>query len=502
VVPQAGEAVGAILNGQWKLTRLIGEGGLAAVYEAHGQQQQGRRAIKILHPQFVSQRQIVERFYAEAKACFSLRHPHIALVEAYAYAEDGSPYIVMELLEGVSLEAYLRKKVPMPPDKAAPILYGILQALSVAHQRGIVHRDLKPANIFLVPLERGEFVVKVLDFGIAKVMDVAGGMGSKTRTGAVLGTPGYMSPEQVKNAKAVDARTDLWAAGVVFYEMLTCLHPFGSSDQLARMVAVLRDPPTPISKNAPHLAAWDPFFDKALARDPDKRFQSAEEMAERLRAEVQGTPARFVPDGLQTVTLPIMPDQIQRRPSAPPPTGASPGTMGSAMAGSAMAGSPMAVSVVAPAPQLPHEPPASAGTHVSPQYAQAPHTPRQPDYAPPQQHAPQQPQQRTQPQQAQPEPPPVQVYPRHSSMPPPQLPHHPTMQSTPPPMLPSGTTGGPSTQISDAPARTPTYMANVPLVAVETAPDEEPPSLVWWGVVLVGLGTFAIGTLVGYLLAY
>jgi serine/threonine protein kinase len=493
VVPQAGEAVGAILNGQWKLIRLIGEGGLAAVYEAHGQQGQGRRAIKILHPQFVSQRQIVERFYAEAKACFSLRHPHIAVVEAYAYAEDGSPYIVMELLEGISLEGYLRKKNPMPPDKAAPLAYGILQALSVAHKNGIVHRDLKPANIFLVPLESGEFVVKVLDFGIAKVMDEAGGMGSKTRTGAVLGTPGYMSPEQVKNAKAVDARTDLWAAGVVLYEMLTCHHPFGSNDQLARMVAVLRDPPTPISKNAPHLAAWDPFFEKALAREPDKRFQSSEEMAERLRAQAQGTPARFVPDGLQTVTLPIMPDQIKRGPSVAPPPQTSP-------------------SVIAQPGQLgqhaqpsPGEPPASAGggTRVSAQYMpQA--AAQQPAARPPAkatQLVPQQP-----------------YVPHHSSMPPPQ---HAAihMPSVPPPPLqpmlapqpqmqpqpgPGQGLGGPSTQISiDAPSRNPTYMgSSVPHVAVETAPDEEPPSLVWWGVVLVGMGTFALGALVGYLFAY
>src|SRR5262245_32869116 len=211
VAPTAGDAVGAILNGQWKLLRLIGEGGLAAVYEAEGLSGQGRRAIKLLHPHFRSQPQIMERFYAEAQACFTLRHPHIAVVESYAYAEDGSPYIVMELLHGMSLEAFLAKKQPMPPEQASPIVFGILQALGAAHARGIVHRDLKPANLFLVPDAQGQFTVKVLDFGIAKVMDVAGGMGSKTRTGAVLGTPGYMSPEQVKNAKAVDTRSDLWA---------------------------------------------------------------------------------------------------------------------------------------------------------------------------------------------------------------------------------------------------------------------------------------------------
>ncbi|MCA9621876.1 MAG: serine/threonine protein kinase, partial [Myxococcales bacterium] len=166
--PRAGEAVGAILNGQWRLIRLIGEGGLAAVYEADSLQGQGKRAIKLLHPQFMRQRAIVERFYSEAKACFTLRHPNIAGVEAYAYAEDGSPYIVMELLQGLSLEDYLQRGQPMAPEMAAPLAFAVLQALSVAHGRGIVHRDLKPANLFLVPDGQGRYTIKVLDFGIAK----------------------------------------------------------------------------------------------------------------------------------------------------------------------------------------------------------------------------------------------------------------------------------------------------------------------------------------------
>ena len=306
----AGDAVGAVLNGQWKLIRVVGEGGLAAVYEAHGLQGQGKRAVKLLHRHFQSQPAIVERFYKEAKACFSLRHPHIASVEAYAYAEDGSPYLVMELLEGMSLHEYLLKGQPMSPEQAAPLLYGILQALAVAHARGIVHRDLKPENLFLVSDGADGFVIKVLDFGIAKVMDLAGGMGTKTRTGAVLGTPGYMSPEQVRNAKAVDARSDLWAAGVVLYEMLTCQHPYGADSQLSRMVAVLKDPPTPISTANPALADWDPFFQRVLSRDPDERPQSAEAMAEELRQLAQGTPARFVPDGMQTVAIPLMPQMM------------------------------------------------------------------------------------------------------------------------------------------------------------------------------------------------
>ncbi len=443
MLPEAGEAVGAIINGQWKLIRLIGEGGLAAVYEADSLQGKGKRAIKILHPQFVSQRAIVERFYAEAKACFSLRHPHIAGVEAYAYAEDGSPYIVMELLAGMSLEEYLRQRQPMTPDKAAPILFGILQALSVAHARGIVHRDLKPANLFLTPQPNGEYTVKVLDFGIAKVMDIAGGMGSKTRTGAVLGTPGYMSPEQVKNAKAVDARTDLWAAGVVMFEMLAGVHPFGSADQLARMVAVLRDAPSKLSAHRPDLAAWDPFFDRALARDPEQRFQSAEEMAESLRRFAQGTPARFVPDGLQTVALPMMPNMMNMMPPAAPVTSASPA---------------VASAHPTPMPHSPSTPPAHGPPHAPAHISQYPPNP-------------------------------------HTSAGHPQQPVSQGYYAEPP-------RRAGATQISaDRPEGTPTYHSDMPPVHVMEARDEEPPSLVWWGVVVVGIATFAFGLLVGYLLA-
>jgi serine/threonine protein kinase len=419
VAPQAGDAVGAVLNGQWKLVRVIGEGGLAAVYEAEGLQGQGRRAVKLLHAHFRSQQNIIDRFYAEAKACFSLRHPHIATVEAYAYAEDGSPYMVMELLEGMSIEQFLQRKQAMPVEQAAPILFSILQALSVAHARGIVHRDLKPANLFLVPNDRGEFAVKVLDFGIAKVMDLAGGMGGKTRTGAVLGTPGYMSPEQVKNAKAVDPRTDLWAAGVVFYEMVTGQHPWGKADALARMIKVLTDPHTPLTQVAPQLAAWDGFINKSLARDPAQRFESADAMAAALQQIAQGTQAKFVPEGLQTVAIPMMADRVVHSgPVHSAPVHSVP--VHSAQVHSAPVAGSQAIGNTHASVGLgaPVRPVAGSSTHVS----------------------------------------------------------------------------------EERPQGTPTIHSDVPPVNIIEARDPDPPSLVWWGVVLVGCGCFAGGLLLGYLL--
>jgi eukaryotic-like serine/threonine-protein kinase len=443
VGPNPGEAVGAVLSGHWKLTRLIGEGGLAAVYEADDLRGGQKRAIKLLHPQFVSNRAVVERFYAEAQASFSLRHPHIAVVEAYDYAEDGSPYIVMELLRGVNLEEYLGRHPPMGVELAAPIMYGVLQALGVAHAKGIVHRDLKPPNLFLVPDAAGRYTVKVLDFGIAKVMDLAGGMGTKTRTGAVLGTPGYMSPEQVKNAKAVDARTDLWAAGVVFFEMLTGKHPFGASDNLARMVAVLREPPTPISRVAPHLAAWGPFFERALARDPAHRFGSAEEMANALYALAQGS-ARIATEGSQTVSMRQVPEATaQAALSVAPAMSATPRTVGT------MA-SPVSVRTTEAMPAVTQStpPPSAYPSHHPNAYPSAP--------------------------------PPAQVL---------------------VPAPPAGYQAAGATKISEGrPTGTPTFHSDVPQIRVEEAADIEPPSLVWWGVALVGAGCFALGLLLGYVL--
>jgi eukaryotic-like serine/threonine-protein kinase len=274
--------VGAVLNGKWRLTRLLGEGGMGAVFAADGLLGQGSRAIKMLHAEFVNEPQILERFFKEGYASQTLDHVNIAKVYEHAQAEDGTPYLVMELLQGIPLANYVQPGKAISVQQAAPIIYGVLQALVAAHAREIVHRDLKPDNIFLVPDPSGRYTVKVLDFGIAKVMDAAGGMGSKTRTGVLLGTPGYMSPEQIKNAKGVDPRSDLWSVGIIFYEMVTGHEAFDAPNDFARLTAVLTQDPKPIASVAPHLAMWGDFFVKATARDVNQRFASADEMARAL----------------------------------------------------------------------------------------------------------------------------------------------------------------------------------------------------------------------------
>jgi eukaryotic-like serine/threonine-protein kinase len=278
-VSPAQQLVGAVLNTRWRLLRLLGEGGMGAVFEAEGTRGEGKRAIKLLHQEFVKEQQILARFFAEAQATRNLQHPNIAHVFDAATAEDGTPYLVMELLVGVPVSAYMEKGKGVPVQQAAPLIHGVLQALALAHSQRVVHRDLKPDNLFLVRDARGGLTVKVLDFGIAKVMDAAGGMGSKTRTGVLLGTPGYMSPEQIKNSKGVDPRSDLWSVGVIYYEMLTGGAPFPADNEFARLTAVLTEEVKPIERVNPALASWQPFFLRALAKDATKRFQSADEMA-------------------------------------------------------------------------------------------------------------------------------------------------------------------------------------------------------------------------------
>lgn len=327
----AEQLVGAILSGSYKLTRLLGEGGMGAVYEAESLRGDGRFAVKILHPEFVNEAQVVQRFFAEAQAAGSLAHPNVARIFSASTAEDGTPYLVMELLQGIPLASYIDQGSAIAPQQAVSIIVGILQALSAAHHKRIVHRDLKPDNVFLVRDDAGFFQVKVLDFGIAKVMDAAGGMGSKTRTGVLLGTPGYMSPEQIKNAKGVDPRSDLWSVAIILYEMLTAQEPFPSANEFARLTAVLTEEPIPVTAKNPALGAWVPYFARALAKDPNQRFQSAEEMATATMRTLRGEPlapaqpaappSQLAPASMQGPSSAYAPPagQPSVRPSAHPP---------------------------------------------------------------------------------------------------------------------------------------------------------------------------------------
>jgi len=301
--PQA-DLVGAILSRKYALKRLLGTGGMGSVYESQSPEDGRPLAVKVLGIDYLGDPDIKSRFIEEGFTCQRLIHPNIVRVFDVATAEDGTPYIVMELLDGVPLSAYTRSGGRVPLQQAAIILQGILAGLGAAHAQGIVHRDLKPENVYLAREPNGAFSAKLLDFGIAKVMDAAGGMGSKTRTGVLLGTPAYMSPEQITNAKDVDARADLWSAGVMMYEMLTGRVAFPAPTEYARLAAVLNTTPPALEAVAPELARLSAFVQLAMQKDRAQRFQSALEMARALSgalgaevaAPAAGTPLSRLPD--------------------------------------------------------------------------------------------------------------------------------------------------------------------------------------------------------------
>jgi len=279
---------GAVLSRRWRLAQKLGEGGMGEVYAAEPTGGGPRVAVKVLRTEFLLEPEVLQRFLEEGRTCVRLVHPNIVRVLESAQAEDGSPYIVMELLEGVPLAAYTANGGRVPVAQAVPIMQGILAGLAAAHASGIVHRDLKPENVFLTRDAEGTFVAKLLDFGVAKVMDAAGGMGNRTRTGALLGTPAYMSPEQVRNAKDVDPRADLWSAGVLFYEMLTGRTAFDAPTEFARLAAVLTVEPEPAEVVDPRLAPLAPFLARSLKKNRDERFATALDMARALAAVAPG----------------------------------------------------------------------------------------------------------------------------------------------------------------------------------------------------------------------
>ncbi|MGZ3418530.1 MAG: protein kinase domain-containing protein [Polyangiales bacterium] len=284
---------GSLLGGRYRVGRLLGEGGMGAVYEAHVEGAPHQRfAVKVLHEEMAANPTVVERFLGEGDLCKRLDHPGILRVFEVGN-QAGVPYLVMELLEGRALVDYTEQQQRLPLNFAVTVCAGVLHALDYAHANGVIHRDLKPENVFLVPGPGGHWQTKLLDFGIARAIDAAGGGRRRTATGVLLGTPGYMSPEQVKAARNVDHRADLWAVGVMFYEMVAGSPAFPSDGDDPNNIwglisAVLTKEPVPLSVYDRHLQPFDGFIAKALAKDIDKRFASAREMCEEILRVARG----------------------------------------------------------------------------------------------------------------------------------------------------------------------------------------------------------------------
>src|SRR6188768_4100006 len=279
-----------VLVGRYRLDERLGAGGMGSIWRAHHLVLQAPVAVKLIDREVVPDEETLGRFMREAQSAATLRSPHVVQILDYG-VDDKLPFIVMELLEGENLAQRLRRQGTLGSAETARIVTHIGRAMGRAHEANIVHRDLKPENVFLVRNEDEE-IAKVLDFGVAKVtVGALGEQGSRTRTGSILGTPYYMSPEQAQGNKTVDHRSDLWAMGVIAFECLTGKRPF-YSDGLGDLVLqiCIRDIPVP-SEISSVPAGFDAWFARAVARDPEVRFQSARELSEALR-EVLGGDAR------------------------------------------------------------------------------------------------------------------------------------------------------------------------------------------------------------------
>jgi serine/threonine-protein kinase len=290
---------GYVIAERYRLERPLAFGGMGAVWVARHISLDVAVAVKLMAPCYVGSSRERARFIREARAAARLRSEHV--VGALDYGVDrGLPYIVMDLLDGEDLDARLHREGALSIRAAASILAAVAEGLELAHAAGIIHRDLKPSNIFLARARgRVEEVVKILDFGIAKDLDARFEQ-ERTDSGVVVGTPQYMSPEQVMGSKAIDRRTDLWSLGVVLFRALTGRLPFEGTALAEVADNILNGPPAVASRAAPHLSAEvDRFFDRALARDRRDRFQTANEMVQAFR--------RLLPGPLRACDAPSLP---------------------------------------------------------------------------------------------------------------------------------------------------------------------------------------------------
>jgi serine/threonine-protein kinase len=287
--------LGTVLAGRYRVTRALGSGGMGVVYRAEHVHMKKAVAVKILHQHMTTMPEVVARFEREAVAAGRIEHPNVAGATDFGRLEDGSFYLALEYVEGKSLSSLLGKGGALPTVRALVIVRQIADGLAAAHAAGIIHRDLKPENVMLVERDGLSDFVKVLDFGIAKV-PVEEGEGQKlTQIGTIFGTPQYMSPEQGQG-HAVDARSDLYALGVMLYEMLAGKLPFFADDLVVLITRHITEAPPPLPDGI-HPAVRDLVFE-LLEKEPSHRIQTAAELVSRLDRLLRNTaiaPAGSIP---------------------------------------------------------------------------------------------------------------------------------------------------------------------------------------------------------------
>ncbi len=267
--------MGAVLLGKYRIESLIAEGGMGRVVRAQHVQLDQAVAIKVLLPEMVANPAIVQRFLREAQAAVKLRGEHVCRVIDVGKLADGTPYMVMEFLDGADLGAILKHYGRQDPQISVDMMLQACEGLAEAHQLGIIHRDVKPSNFFITRRPDGSPLLKILDFGIASAP--MGVESELTRTQAVIGTPSYMAPEQMRSARSADPRSDLWAMGVVMYQMVSGSRPFDSDSYSELCLKVGMDPTPPLAVPLPD--GLGAVILRCLEKAPEARYQNAAELA-------------------------------------------------------------------------------------------------------------------------------------------------------------------------------------------------------------------------------
>lgn len=320
--------VGDLIDNKYELIRLIGHGGMGTVYEARHVHIGRRFALKFLHTRLSKDPQISARFLREAQAATAAGSEHIVSVNDIGTSPEGAPYLVLEFIDGVDLSALVKQLGPVEAGRAARLMFQVCRGLGAAHARGIIHRDLKPENLMLTVRDDGAEWIKILDFGVAKFKDaLAADSGQLTGAATFLGTPQYMAPEQMGEAKDADWRSDIYSAGVVLFELLAGRPPYEAASLGKLLVALSSDPP-PLRSFRPDIdGELERVVSRAMERAPDDRFQSMEELANALLpfSDIRPSqrPVTLAMGKAEAVgampTLPSAPGELQSNPNVTTP---------------------------------------------------------------------------------------------------------------------------------------------------------------------------------------